>query len=273
MTVKQAFRYELDPTSRQANLLARAAGTARYAFNWGLNLARGLLGKKLPVPSAPEFHRLWNVFKRENAPWWSEVSKCAPQEALRDLRCAFDNFFSSREGKRKGPKVGFPRYRKKGRDDRFRLTGAIRVGRHAVKLPRIGWVRTKEPTAKFRGRVLSATVRREADRWYVSLAVEVERPEPHPLAGGIVGVDLGLKTFAVLSDGTIVAAGKALGRALRALRRRSKAHSRTKKGSKRRRKSALSLARLHRRIANRRRDFHHKLSTTLATTKSVVVIT
>ena len=65
MTVKQAFRYELDPTSRQANLLARAARTARYAFNWGLNLARGLLGKELLVPSAPELHRLWNVFKRE----------------------------------------------------------------------------------------------------------------------------------------------------------------------------------------------------------------
>ena len=272
MTVKQAFRYELDPTSRQANLLARAAGTARYAFNWGLNLARGLLGKKLPVPSAPEFHRLWNVFKRENAPWWSEVSKCAPQEALRDLRRAFENFFSSREGKRKGPKVGFPRYRKKGRDDRFRLTGRIRVGRRAVKLPRIGWVRTKESTTKFRGRVLSATVRREADRWYVSLQVEVERPDPRSHAGSVVGVDLGLKVFAVLSDGTVVAPGKALVRALTALRRRSKAHSRKQRGSKRRRKSALSLARLHRRVANRRRDFHHKLSTTLTKTKSVVVI-
>ena len=65
MTVKQAFRYELDPTSRQANLLVRAAGTARYVFNWGLNLARGLLNKGFPIPSAPELHRLWNVFKRE----------------------------------------------------------------------------------------------------------------------------------------------------------------------------------------------------------------
>lgn len=272
MTVKQAFKYELAPTPRQANLLARAAGTARFAFNWGLSMARGLLGKGLPIPSAPELHRAWNVFKRESAPWWSEVSKCAPQEALRDLRRAFENFFASRKGERAGPKVGFPHYRKKGLDDRFRLTGSIRVGRHGVKLPRIGWVRTKEATAKFRGRVLSATVRREADRWYVSLAVEVERPEPRLHAGGIVGVDLGLKAFAVLSDATVVAPGKALMRALSALRRRSKAHSRTKKGSNRRRKSALSLARLHRRVRNQRGDFHHQLSTTLTKTKSVVVI-
>lgn len=226
MTVKQAFRYELAPTRRQTNALARAAGTARFAFNWGLNLARGLLGKGLPVPSAPEFHRMWNRFKPEGAPWWVEVSKCCPQEALRDLRRAFESFFASRQGKRKGAKVGFPRYRKRGRDDRFCLTGAIWVGCHGVKLPRMGWVRSKEPTAKFRGRVLSATVRREADRWYVSLQVEVERPDPRPSAGGVVGVDLGLKAFAVLSDGTAVAPGRALARALTALRRASKAHSR-----------------------------------------------
>lgn len=272
MTVQQAFRYELAPTKRQANALARAAGTARYAFNWGLSMARGLLGKGFGVPSAPELHRLWNVYKRENAPWWDEVSKCAPQEALRDVRRAFENFFASRQGKRAGPRVGFPRFRKKGRDDRFRLTGAIRVGRHGVKLPRIGWVRTKEPTSKFQGRVLSATVRREADRWYVSLAVEVERPDPRPANGGVVGVDLGLKAFAVLSDGTIVAPAKALGRAIRALRRRSKAHSRKKKGSKQRGKSALALGRLHRRVRNRRQDFHHQLSTRLTKTKSVIVI-
>jgi putative transposase len=203
MTVQQAFRYELAPTRRQANALARAAGTARYAFNWGLTLARGLLGKDLGVPSAPELHRAWNAYKRESAPWAYAVSKCCGQEALRDLRRAFENFFASRQGKRAGPKVGFPRYRKKGLDDRFRLTGSIRVGRHGVKLPRIGWVRTKEPTTKFRGRALSATVRREADRWYVSLAVEVERPELQPHAGGVVGVDLGLKAFAVLSDGMV----------------------------------------------------------------------
>ena len=183
--------------------VARAAGTARYAYNWGLSRIRGLLGKSLPVPSAPELHRMWNAYKRENAPWWVEVSKAAPQEALRDLRRAFDNFFASKQGKRKGAKVRFPHYHKKGRNDAFRLTGSIRVGRRAVKLPRIGWVRTKEETAEVpRARAVSHRAAR--GRPLVRVAgVEVERPDPRPASGGpVVGVDLGLKAFAVLSDGT-----------------------------------------------------------------------
>jgi len=272
MIVKQAFRYELDPTNEQQGLLVRAAGTARFAYNWGLDVCRAYLDQHLLIPSAMALHRLWNAYKREHAPWAYAVSKCAGQEALRDLRTAFDNFFASRSGKRRGPKMGFPRYRKKGRDDSFRLTGAIHVGPKGVQLPRLGWVRTKEPTNKFRGRILSATVRREADRWYVSLTVEVERPDPQPRSGGVVGVDLGLMAFATLSDGTVIRPSRFLARAQRALRRKQKALSRKQKGSHRRHKAALAVARLHRKVRNRRRDFHHKLSTTLARTKSVVVI-
>ncbi|MCL6597091.1 MAG: transposase, partial [Firmicutes bacterium] len=263
MILRQAFRYELAPTPRQATALARSAGTARFAYNWGLDICRALLGKHLPIPSAMELHRMWNAYKREHAPWAYEVSKCTGQEALRDVRAAFDHFFASRKGKQAGPKMGFPCYRKKGRDDRFRLTGAIHVGSRGVKLPRIGWVRTKESTGKFQGRILSATVRREADRWYVSLAVEVDRPDPTCAGTGIVGVDLGLAAFATLSDGRQYAPSRFLARSLRALRRRQKALSRKQKGSSRRRKAALCVARLHRRVRNRRRDFHHKLSTML----------
>lgn len=272
MIVKQAFRYELAPTVMQRALLARSAGTARFAYNWGLDVCRAYLGKHLLLPSAMELHRMWNAYKQEHAPWAYEVSKCTGQEALRDLRTAFDNFFASRSGKRQGPKMGFPRYRKKGRDDRFRLTGSIHGKPRRVHLPRIGWVRTKEPTSKFQGRILSATVRREADRWYVSLAVEAERPDPQHRADGVVGVDLGLKSFATLSDGTVVAPSRFLARAQRALSRQQKALSRKQKGSHRRQKAALAVARLHRKVRNRRLDFHHKLSTMLARTKSVIVI-
>jgi putative transposase len=136
-------------------------------------------------------------------------------------------------------------------------------------------MRTKEGTEKFRGRILSATVRREADRWYVSLTVETERPDPQPILGPVTGVDLGLNSFAAISDGVreeVMAAPKPLGRSLRLLRHRSRVHSRKARGSCNRRRSALRLARLHRRIRNVRTDFLHKLSTRLATTKSVVVL-
>jgi len=136
----------------------------------------------------------------------------------------------------------------------------------------VGCVRTKETTEKFRGRILSATVSREADRWYVSLAVEVERPDPKPVDGAAVGVDLGIAAFATLSDGTKVEAPKALAKALRRLRHRHRLHSRKRRGSRNRRKSALGLARLHRRIRCQRTDFLHKLTTALAKTKSVIVV-
>jgi putative transposase len=113
---------------------------------------------------------------------------------------AFRNFF---RGRKEGRKVGFPRFRKKGRDDRFRLTGAIRVVGRAVQLPRLGCLRLKEEP-QVQGHILSATVRREADRWYVSLIVEMELPDPVPVEGPAVGIDLGLTHFATLQgDGTI----------------------------------------------------------------------
>ena len=267
--VRQAYRYELDPNVAQRTLLAKHAGTARFAFNFGLALCRERLEKGEKVPRAAELHRLWNAFKREGAPWWVEVSKCSPQEALRDLDRAFRNFWRGRSESRP---VGFPRFRRKGVHDAFRLTGSIHVEPRHVVLPRLGKIRTKERTDKFQGRILSASVVWEACRWYVSLTVERERPDPTPVVGPSVGIDLGLTSFAVLSDGTTLQSPRALERSLTQLRRLSKAHSRKGKGSQNRRKSALRLARVHRRIRNQRRDFLHKATTELAKAKSVIVV-
>ncbi len=152
-----------------------------------------------------------------------------------------------------------------------------------MQLPRLGKVRTKEPTEKLlsllaegKARILSATVSREADRWYVSLTCEVERPDPAPRPiqkpEDVVGVDVGLETFAVLSDGTRREAPKPLAKALRLLKRRSRQLSRKQKGSKNHAKAALRLARLHRRVRNIRRDFLHQVTTWLAKAKPVIVV-
>jgi putative transposase len=181
----------------------------------------------------------------------------------------------------KGHRVGFPRYRKKGIRDRFRYgTGSFGpVDSRHVKLPRIGLVRTKESTVKLldrlvagTARITSATVSREADRWFVSFGAEVSCPTPIPLEGDAVGIDRGIKSFASLSDGTVIKHPGSLGVHLRKLRRMSRAHSRKRKGSANRRKSSLRLARLHRRIRNERRDFLHKSTTRLAKSKAVIVI-
>jgi len=277
MQVRQAFRFELAPNQKTRMALAKHIGAARFAYNWGLARLKEALEQSRPLPSAIQLHKEWNRWKRENAPWWVEVSKCAPQEAFRDLEKAFRNW---REGR-----ANFPRFkRKKSLDDnKARLTGSIRVTPRHVKLPRIGKVRTKERTDKLieliqagKARILSATISREADRWFLSLTCVVERPDPELREAGspedIVGVDLGLESFITLSDGTKVEAPKPLRKALRLLERRSRQLSRKQKFSQNFRKASLRLARLHRRVRNIRRDFLHKLTTWLAKTKSVVVV-
>jgi putative transposase len=277
MWVNQAFRFELSPNAAQRRALAQHIGAARFAYNWGLEMALKAREEGRKLPSAAELHKAWNVWKRENAPWWTEVSKCAPQEAFRDLEKALKNW--------KAKRARFPRFkRKKSLDDtKARLTGTIKVFSRHIQLPRIGRVRSKEPTDKLlklleegKARVLSATISREADRFYVSLTCEVERPDPKPKEvrseGDVVGVDLGLASFAVLSDGTRIEAPKPLAKKLRLLKRRSKQLSRKEKGSNNSKKAALALARLHRKVKNLRRDFLHKQTTWLARTKPVIVV-
>jgi len=275
--VKQAFRFELDPNQKARMALAKHIGAARFAYNWGLARLKEALEQGRFPPSAIQLHKEWNRWKRKNAPWWVEVSKCAPQEAFRDLEKAFHNW---QEGR-----ANFPRFkRKKSLDDnKARLTGSIRVTPRHVKLPHIGKVRTKERTDKLleliqagKARILSATISREADRWFVSLTCVVERPDPEPreVRGpeDIVGVDLGLESFITLSDGTKVEAPKPLRKAVRLLERRSRQLSRKQKFSKNFKKASLRLARLHRRVRNIRRDFLHKVTTWLAKTKPVIVV-
>jgi putative transposase len=271
MLVRQAFRYELVPTAVQRAALANHAGAARWAWNWGLAVRRKAYRRRGETLTAVDLHRLLNRLKRTpRFAWLYEVSKCAPQEALRDLDRAYANYW---RGPRRSRPVGFPRFKKRGHcPGRFRLTGAIRVEDGAVVLPRIGQVATKEPTGKFRGRILSATCRREADRWYCSLTVEVVRPDPAPVDGPLVGVDRGIHTFAVCSDGTLIDSPRALERSLRKLRRCSRAVSRKQRGSRNRAKATLAVARCHRRIRNQRADALHKATTALAKAKSVIVV-
>jgi putative transposase len=271
MQITQAYRYELKPNNRERTLLAKHAGTARFAWNWAL--ARRIErferneGKE-KFTSAIAEHRAWNVWKQEHAPWTYEVSKCAPQESFRDLDTAFKAFW---RGRKEGKPVGFPKFKKKGIHDAFRMTGSIKANGETVQLPRLGTIRVKETTA-VKGTILSATVSREADRWYVSFTVARERADPQPVHGEIVGIDVGLTSFAVLSNGETIEAPKPLQRSLKQLQRRAKQHSRKQRGSKNRRKSALSLARLHRQVRNQRMDFLHQTTTRLAKTKSVIVV-
>lgn len=270
-----AYRFELDPNNCTRTLLFKHAGVARFAWNW--SLARRIErfntqeGKEKFTDSMKE-HKVLVSLKGTEFPWMYEVSKCAPQEALRNLDKAFKNFWSRRkEG------VGFPKFKKKnGSRDSFTLNGIVKVLDRHIQLPRIGKVRVKDKIdGRVKGRILSATVSRTADRWFVSILTEQDLPEPQPVQGPAVGLDLGIKSFAVCScqnELTKVNSPKPLRSALKKLARAQRAHSRKKKGSNNSKKSSLRVSKIHARVTSIRQDFLHKLSTSLTKTKSTIVI-
>src|SRR3984957_14051264 len=286
--VVQAYRFALDPAPAQERALRSHAGAARFAWNWGLAKCSARYRAERKWYSAAELHKLWNAEKKADPglAWWAENSKCAYQEALRDLDRALKDFIKSKKGERKGKRLGFPKFKKRGKcRDSFRFgSGVMRCEGNTVTLPRLGTLKTHESTEKLaalvrdgKARILSATVSRAAQRWFVSFTVEVERdaPERHTRPGSAAGIDLGVKALLTGVDhaGRVigVAGPKPLRTSLRKLRRASRAPSRKAKGSANRRKSAAKLARIHARVVNVRADALHKATTELAARYETVV--
>ncbi|MFX1319716.1 MAG: RNA-guided endonuclease InsQ/TnpB family protein [Promethearchaeota archaeon] len=268
--IHRGYKYELKPNNRQKTLLAKFVGCARFAYNWGLEQRITLLqtqkGRERFTNAIRQYHELVQL-KRTEFTWLNEVSKWVPQEALRDLEKAFKNYW---RGKKNGKNVGFPKFKRKGYHDSFRLYATIRVYRKTVQLPRLGQIRLKE-TPQIKGRILFATVSRKADRWFVSFNVEQVRSETLSVTGPTIGVDLGI-VLATLSNGIVFENPRALSRRLRKLRRLSKQFSRKRRGSQNRQKAVIRLARLHWHISNIRKDSLHKVTSYLAKNHSQTVI-
>lgn len=270
ISVRRAYKTELEPTEAQIGALVHHCGSARWAYNWGLQRKLDARANGQRVPNAIALHRELVVLKRTTYPWLSDVSKCAPQEALRDLDRAFANYRAGRRGRKVWRA---PRFKSRRRGlGTFRFSQGVKVAECAVWLPRLGQVRLKEhgylPTGRH---VLSVTVSEAAGRWFVSVTTEQGRKVPEN-DGPAVGVDLGIATLATTSDGVTFENPRALERALRKLRRLQRALARKQKGSKNRQKARKQVAIAYLRVANVRRDSIHKLTTTLARTKSTVVV-
>jgi len=326
------FKFCLDPTVEQQQVLARHAGAARFAFNQCLRTVKVALDQR---KSDPGIQVPWtgfdliNVFngwkKTEDAgrvftvgsdgvvetvvtglAWRSKVCQQVFEEAAVDCGRALSAWSDSRAGRRKGKRVGFPRFKKKtGATPSFRLRNkhpkgrpsAIRVGHNdrprSVTLPGIGQIAVFDDTrplrrmlAKNRAKILFATVSHHAGCWWVSLNVEADELHPtqrHPPRepgdfGGWVGVDRGLSAFLVAAhaDGTEVAritdAPKAVAAGMKHQRRLAKSLSRKQKGSHNRRDVAAKLGRHHDHIANVRRHFLHEVSNALVKAHDRLVI-
>ena len=267
--------------------MASHAGAARFAYNAGLaHVKEAIGGGEPPEWSHYSLRRWWNANKDELAVnqatgevWWDQNSKEAYSGALRDLARGFSNWSKSRKGERKGRRVGFPRFKSKNTTMRFAystgFTAPTASDPYGLKLPRIGRVHCMENVhERISGaRLIRITVSRRAGCWYASLTVEREPTAPATAPKlGAVGVDLGVKNLATLSDSTVIPNPRALGARLKALRKAQKALSRKVKGSVRREKAKERVARLHARVADVRADAINKATTMIAGTYSAVCI-
>ena len=249
-----SHRICLNPTRTQANYFARAAGTARFAYNWALAEWK----RQYEAGDKPTWQKLdakLNHIKHSEFPWMRDVTMQATQNSLLNLGSAFQNFFAGR--------ARYPKFKRKFRHDSFKLSNKnFRIDGSRIRIPKLGCVRMRE-ALRFTGKLISCTISRRADKWFASIVVDTE-PVLKPAENqGAVGIDLGLTTFATLSNGQKIAAPKPLAKLLAMLKRLSRSFSRKQKGSKNREKARIKLARLHLRIWNIRQDFLHKLTSDL----------
>jgi putative transposase len=299
----QAFRFTLEPTENQAQSLARHFGARRKAFNWTVATLKADIaawhasGVETAKPALRVLRKRWNTVKdsvcvnaETGAVWWPECSKEAYANGIAGAVDAYWNWQTSRAGKRAGKRVGFPRFKKKGRDsDRVCFTtGAMRIepDRRHLTLPVIGAVRTHENTRRLerlirrgRARVLAISVRRNGTRIDASVRVLVQRPSQPKVAlpDSRVGVDVGVRRLATVADedGTVlerVPNARPLDAALKELRHASRARSRCTKGSRRYRERTTEISRLHRRVNDVRTHCLHVLTTRLAKTHGRIVV-
>jgi putative transposase len=270
------YSYRLDPCPRHRAAFGRAFGCARVVFNDARAVREAAHEAGEPYVTDAELSaRLTAAKKTPQRAWLNEVSSVVLQQALADLNTAYRNFFASLNGIRKGPRAAKPRFRsRKDHRQAIRFTANARfkvLPNGKLRLPKIGdvpvrWSRPlpSEPS--------SVTIIRDcADRYFASFVIET-KPSVLPQTEPVVGIDLGLKHFAVLSDGRKITAPRVLRRAENNLKRRQQELSRKLKGSANRDKARRKVARSHARVADARRDFHHQLSTALIREHQAVAV-
>ncbi|AYF73087.1 transposase [Nocardia yunnanensis] len=261
------YQYRLYPTAGQRESLARAFGCARVVFNDALAARKTAFAAELPfVPDSELSKQLTAAKATPERAWLSEVSAVVLQQALADLNSAYRNFFRSVTGNRKGPRMAPPRFR--SRKDHRQSIRFTRNARFAVtagkklRLPKIGDVKVAW-SRELPSEPSSVTVIKDAaGRYYASFVVEVDN-QPLPEVDAEVGIDLGLTTFAVLSNGKRIESPKFLRRAERKLAKMQRKLSHKQKGSNNRAKARIKVAKAYAKVADTRRDWAHKHATAI----------
>ncbi|CAL1238813.1 RNA-guided endonuclease InsQ/TnpB family protein [Candidatus Methylocalor cossyra] len=263
----QAFKFELRPDGYQQRQMRCFAGACRFVYNRALALqkARYEQGeKRLGYAGLCKLLTEWR--HNQETAWLADAPVHPLQQALKDLERAYANFFAKR--------ADFPRFKKKGQSDSFRYPDPKQIkldqGNSRIFLPKLGWLRYRN-SREVLGEVRNVTVSQSCGKWFMSIQTEREVEPPIP-KGGAVGIDMGIARFVTLSDGTFYAPLNSFKRHEKALRKAHQALSRKVKFSNNWRKAKARIQRIHARIGNARRDFLHKISTTISQNHAVVCI-
>jgi IS605 OrfB family transposase len=259
----RAHKIRLHPTPEQAQYFARAAGVARFVWNWALAEwnRQYEAGEK---PTKLKLKKHFNEIRREQFPWTWEVTKNASDQPFLDLGKAFAAFFA---GKARRPKF---KSKKHTKPSFYLANDQLELGDHKVWIPKLGWVNMAE-NLRLQGKITGARVNRTADWWFISITVEVldTQSTQHPAA---IGIDVGLNRLATLSTGEQYENQAFLKTALKKLRQANKRLHRRVKGSKNREEARRNVARLHYRVTCMRDDVLHKLTTRLVSCYGIIGI-
>jgi putative transposase len=259
-----SHRIALDPTQEQEAYFRQACGTVRFVWNWALAEwdRQYIAGEK---PTAAKLKKQFNAIKYEQFPWLRGIHRDAHAQPFANLQKAFSAFFKRTASR--------PTFKKRGkcRDSFYVANDKFRITTGAAILPIVGSVRLTEEL-RFSGKIMSATVSREADKWSISVQVDVGDYFKPRTADNITGVDLGVKTTATLSDGQAIQSPRPLKTNLKRLKRAQRRLSRRQKGSNNRNKQRRKVAKIHARIKHIRADFLHKLTTKLCRENQTVVV-
>ena len=258
-----SHKIRIYPNKEQEVFLKKSCGVTRFVYNWGLAEWQKQY-KNGEKPNYLKLKKQFNGIKRADFPFTCEVSKCCSETAFVNLGKAYKNFFDRR--------AKYPRFKKKGIHDSFGLNNLnFHVEGKHIKLAKMSPMRMAEPL-RFDGKIMSGTVSRVADKWYISIAVEVRRDLTLPKTGKYVGVDSGVKDIAITSDGYKFANPRWIQKSEKKLKRLNRELARRQRASKRRERTRLRLARKHNQVANQRRDWLHKITTFLVRNYDVIAL-
>ncbi|AOX04316.1 transposase [Moorena producens PAL-8-15-08-1] len=267
--MKARYRYRFYPTIQQQQSLAQLFGCVRVVWNDALFICKQ--AEKIPKNSELQKLVITQAKKTEARAWLSEVSVVPLQQSVMDLGIAFKNFFDSRKGNRKGKQVKYPKFKKRRNQQSARLTQrGFSIKNDRVYLAKVGIV-TPIWSRKLPSKPSSVTIIKDcANRYFLSFVVDVE-PVQSYANNHSIGIDLGVKTFATLSNGEKVKSPN-YKRLHRKIQKNQKKLARQVKNSNRRDKTRVKIAKLHNQMADKRKDFLHKLSTKIVNKNQVIVL-